>query len=92
MIIRFKDSNDALEKLISSEIKLYAVMILLRRSLEKCLISLRRLRLNRINKMITIKGSNIQLYNIVIDFIVNNYELYKEELGDLMRLLVSNDT
>ena len=83
----YKDSNDALEKLIPSETKALHGNNTVKEEFGKMLKTFEAFQIESNNQDVTIKGNNIQLYNIVNDFIVNNYELYKEELGDLMEAI-----
>ena len=83
----YMDSNDALEKLISSEIEALHGNNTVKEEFGKMLKTFEAFQIESNNQDVTIKGNNIQLYNIVNDFIVNNYELYKEELGDLMEAI-----
>jgi hypothetical protein len=78
------NSNDALEKLISSEINALRGNETVMEEFEKMLNTFNGFKIDSNNQDDTIKESNIQLYNIVKDFIVNNYELYGNELGGLM--------
>ena len=80
----YKDSNDALEKLISSEINALRDNVTVKEEFKKMLDTFNEFKIDSNNQDDTIKGNNIQLYNIVKDFIVNNYELYGNELGGLM--------
>jgi len=82
-----KDSNDALEKLISSEIEALHGNNTVKKEFGEMLKTFEAFLIDSNNQDDSIKGNNIQLYNIVKDFIVNNYELYKEELGDLMEAI-----
>ena len=83
----YKDSNDALEKLISLEIEALHGNDTVKKEFGEMLKKFDAFEIESNNQDVTIKGNNIQLYNIVNDFIVNNYELYKEELGDLMEAI-----
>ena len=80
----YNDSNDALEKLIPSETKALRGNDTVKEEFGKMLNTFDAFQIESNNQDVTIKGNNIQLYNIVNDFIVNNYELYKEELSGLM--------
>lgn len=77
-------SNDALEKLIPSETKALHGNETVMKEFGEMLNKFKAFEIESNNQDDSIEGNNIQLYNIVNDFIVNNYELYKEELGDLM--------
>ena len=83
----YMDSNDALEKLISSETKALRRNDTVKKEFGEMLKTFEAFKIDSNNQDDSIKGNNIQLYNIVNDFIVNNYELYKEELGDLMEAI-----
>ena len=83
----YMDSNDALEKLIPSETKALHGNNTVKEEFGKMLKTFEAFQIESNNQDVTIEGNNIQLYNIVNDFIVNNYELYKEELGDLMEAI-----
>ena len=83
----YKDSNDALEKLISLEIEALHGNDTVKKEFGEMLDKFQAFQIVSNNQDYSIKGNNIQLYNIVNDFIVNNYELYKEELGDLMEAI-----
>ena len=78
------NSNDALEKLIPSETKALHGNETVKEEFKKMLDTFNEFKIESNKQDITIKESNIQLYNIVKDFIVNNYELYGNELGGLM--------
>jgi len=77
------NSNDALEKLIPSEINALRDNETVKEEFKKMLDTFNQFKIESNKQDITIKESNIQLYNIVKDFIVNNYELYGNELGGL---------
>ena len=80
----YMESNDALEKLIPSETKALHGNETVMKEFGEMLNKFKAFEIESNNQDDSIEGNNIQLYNIVNDFIVNNYELYKEELGDLM--------
>lgn len=83
----YMDSNDALEKLISSEIEALRGNDTVKEEFGKMLDTFEAFKIDSNNQDDSIKGNNIQLYNIVNDFIVNNIEIYEEELGDLMEAI-----
>ena len=83
----YMESNDALEKLIPSETKALHGNETVMKEFGEMLNKFKAFEIESNNQDDSIEGNNIQLYNIVNDFIVNNYELYKEELGDLMKAI-----
>ena len=82
-----KDSNDALEKLISSETKALRRNDTVKKEFGEMLKKFKAFKIESNKQEVTIKESNIQLYNIVKDFIVNNYELYSNDLGGLIKAI-----
>jgi len=74
------ESNDALEKLIRSEINALRGNETVMEEFGNMLKTFKAFQIESNNQDDSIEGNNIQLYNIVNDFIVNNYELYSNEL------------
>lgn len=85
-----KDSNDALEKLISSETKALHGNDTVKKEFGEMLNKFKAFEIDSNNQDDSIKGNNIQLYNIVNDFIVNNYELYENKLEPLIKAIDFN--
>jgi hypothetical protein len=77
------NSNDALEKLIDAETSALHSNAIVKEEFVRMLQTFNEFDIKQNNEDTTIKNSNIQLYNIVKDFIVNNYELYGNKLGEL---------
>ena len=78
-------SNDALEKLIPSEIEALHGNDTVMKEFGEMLNKFEAFEIDSNNQDDSIEGNNIQLYNIVNDFIVNNYELYSNELEPLIK-------
>ena len=79
------NSNDALEKLINAETSALHSNAIVKEEFIKMLQTFDDFKIKPNTQDVTIKNSNIQLYNIVKDFIVNNYELYGNKLVELSK-------